>query len=67
MCKTNKHVDKENRLVVTRGEGNRGRAKAAHMLWWIKTRLLLVNMRQSRQKLKYNNVHLKFTQCYKPI
>ena len=30
-------------------------------------RLLVVNTMQSIQKLKYNDVHLKFTQCYKPM
>ena len=32
-----------------------------------KTRLLVVNMMQSIQKLKYSDIHLNFTQCCKPI
>ena len=65
-----KHIDKEKRLVVTRGEEGGGRAKGVkgHNVWqWIKTGLLVVDMTQSIQKLKYNNVHVKFTQCYKPM
>ena len=34
---------------------------------WIVTRLSVVNMMSSTQKSKYNDVHLKFIQCYKPM
>ena len=60
----------ENRLVVTRGDEGEGRMKGVkgHVcMGWGKTTLLVVSMMQPIQKLKYNNVHLKFTQCYKPI
>ena len=59
---TNKQIDTENRLVVTREEGG-GRVKGckgACVWWWIETRLLMANTMQSIQKLKYNDVHLKF-------
>ena len=46
----NKHTDKENRLVVTRGEGDGGRVEAVkgHICMVTeKTRLLVVNTVQS--------------------
>ena len=70
MWKTNKHLDKENRLAVTREEGGYGkgeRSKEHISMVMMETRLLVLNAMQSVQKLKYNNVHLKFTQCYKPM
>ena len=70
MWKINKHIDMANRMVVTRGEGSRRWVKGVkgQYVWWqMGTRLLVVNTMQSIQKLKYNDVHLKFTQWYKPM
>ena len=58
----NKHLDKKNRLVVTRGGGGGGGRR-----WYRgrvcgnggETRHLVVNTAQSMQKLKYNEVRLK--------
>ena len=54
--------------MVTRGEGDEGgkNGKEHICMGTEKTRLLVVNMMHSIQKLKYNNVHLKFV-SFKPI
>ena len=61
-CVEDKYMDKENRLVVTRGRvsGVGKRSKRGTHVWrWIKIRLLVVSTMQCTQKLINNNVHLK--------
>ena len=58
----NKYVDKENRLVVTRGAGGWGWAKGikGHIcMLMISIRLQGMNTMKCIQKLINNNVHLK--------
>ena len=61
-----KHIDKENRLPEEKGWEGGKRDKGAHTYGeQIKTRLLVVNTTQCTET-ETQNVHLKFTQCYKP-
>ena len=67
--KINRHIEVETRLVVTTGEegGRRVRGIKGHRRSLTdKTKLLGVNTIQSTPKLIHDDVHLKFTECYKP-
>ena len=69
MWKINKHIDKENRLVVPRGEGGRGcvwRGRRAHVDGRINIRLPVVSTIKSIQKLINNNEHLKLHNVINP-
>ena len=62
---TNPHIDTEIRLVVIRGEGEKGEGKRGkgHMCTVTMTdgnQSLGGEHDVSKQKLKYNDVHLKF-------
>ena len=59
---------KKRSLTNHHEDGKQGQRHSTNPDW---TQMLVldrvVNAVQSVRKLKHNNVHLKFTQCYKPV